>query len=103
MFKKADNNALWAIGLSLVLFFIGGIITTVVPPLVDTSWSKPFENHDPAKGVTGKLVPLNEQQKKGRAIYVREGCWYCHPACRHQALRLARRGRPHLHPGRVRL
>ncbi len=79
MFKKADNNALWAIGIgALVLFFIGGMLTTVVPPLVDTTWAKPFENHDPAKGPTGKLKPYTELELKGRAIYVREGCWYCH-------------------------
>ena len=51
-----------------MLFFIGGLLTTVVPPLVDKSWSKP------APG----LKPYTPQQLKGRAIYVREGCWYCH-------------------------
>jgi len=78
MLRKADNSALWAIIASLVLFFIGGLITTVVPPLVDKSWSKPFKNADASKGVTGELKPLNDLEKKGRAIYVREGCWYCH-------------------------
>jgi cbb3-type cytochrome c oxidase subunit II len=78
MLRKADNSASWAVAASLVLFFIGGILTTVVPPLVDTTWAKPFENSDPAKGPTGKLTQLNELQLQGRAIYVREGCWYCH-------------------------
>ncbi|MCE1227885.1 MAG: cbb3-type cytochrome c oxidase subunit II [Firmicutes bacterium] len=78
MFKKADTSALWAVILSLVLFFVGGILTTIVPPMVDHTWAKPFENNDPAKGPTGKLVPLSELELKGRAIYQREGCWYCH-------------------------
>ena len=78
MFRKADNSAAWAVILALGLFFIGGVITTVVPPLVDRTWGKPFENNDSSKGPTGKLSPLNEQQLRGRAVYVREGCWYCH-------------------------
>ena len=68
MFSKADRSAAWAVGLALVMFFIGGLITTVVPPLVDKSWGRP------APG----LKPYTEIQLKGRAIYVREGCWYCH-------------------------
>ena len=32
MLNKADSSAAWAIGGALVLFFIGGLITTVVPP-----------------------------------------------------------------------
>lgn len=78
MLHKADYSAGFAIGASLVLFFIGGLLTTVAPPMVDKSWAKPFENSDPAKGPTGKLQRLNELQLAGRAIYVREGCWYCH-------------------------
>ena len=49
-----------------------------MPPLVDKTWSKPFDNSDPAKGPTGDLKPYTELELKGRAIYVREGCWYCH-------------------------
>ena len=68
MLRKADNSAAFAVVAALVHFFIGGVLTTVVPPLVDKSWSRP------APG----LRRLNEQELKGRAIYVREGCWYCH-------------------------
>jgi len=78
MLKKLDLNASIFVVFALIFFFIGGLLTTVVPPLVDKSWGRPFENHDPAKGVTGKLVPYTEEQLRGRAIYVREGCWYCH-------------------------
>ncbi len=78
MLNKADNSALWAGGAAFVLFAIGGILTTVVPPLVDTTWAKPFSNQDPAKGMTGEVKPYTDLEKKGHAIYVREGCWYCH-------------------------
>ena len=78
MLRKADNSAVAFVIGALVLFFIGGILTTVVPPLVDKSWAKPFENSDPSKGPTGKLMPYTELELQGRAIYVREGCWYCH-------------------------
>ena len=78
MLNKADKNAGLFVVAALVLFFIGGLLTTVVPPLVDKSWSRPFENADPAKGPTGKLVKRTPIEEQGRAIYVREGCWYCH-------------------------
>ena len=78
MLHRADNSATFAVIAALGLFFIGGLVTTVVPPLVDKSWGRPFENHDPSKGPTGKLKPYTALQLKGRAIYVREGCWYCH-------------------------
>lgn len=78
MLNRIDIDAKVFVGAALVMFFIGRTLTTVVPPLVDTSWGKPFENNDPSKGPTGKLLPYTEQEKKGHAIYVREGCWYCH-------------------------
>ena len=78
MLRKADTSAGAAVVFALGFFFVGGVLTTVVPPLVDKSWSKPFDNSDPAKGPTGKLQPYTAQQLHGREIYVREGCWYCH-------------------------
>ncbi|MFN7932131.1 MAG: cbb3-type cytochrome c oxidase subunit II [Bryobacteraceae bacterium] len=78
MFKKSGDNASLFAGLAVVFFMIGGLLTTVVPPMVDKSWGKPFENSDPTKGPVGKLEPYTELELKGRAIYVREGCWYCH-------------------------
>jgi cbb3-type cytochrome c oxidase subunit II len=78
MLGKADTNATYFIVAALALFFTGGLLTTVAPPLIDKTWMKPFANSDPSKGPTGKLNPYTPQQLKGRAIYVREGCWYCH-------------------------
>ena len=73
MLHKADYNAAFFVAAALGLFFIGGILTTVVPPLIDQSWSKPFKNDDPSKGPTGELKKLTEQELAGRKIYVREG------------------------------
>ena len=78
MLHKTDSNAILFVGAALGLFFIGGLLTTVVPPLIDKSWNKPFENTDPAKGPTGKLVAYTDQQMRGYKIYIREGCKYCH-------------------------
>ena len=78
MLGKTDSNAAIFVVMALVFFFIGGLLTTVAPPLIDKSWAQPFENDDPSKGPTGKLAPYTELELKGRGIYVREGCWYCH-------------------------
>jgi len=78
MLQKTGSNAILFVAAALVLFFIGGLLTTVAPPLIDKSWGQPFENHDASKGPTGKLVDYTDQQKQGYAIYIREGCKYCH-------------------------
>jgi cytochrome c oxidase cbb3-type subunit II len=78
MLRKTDSNAILFVVAALLLFAIGGLLTTVAPPLIDKTWGKPFENSDPAKGPVGKLRPYTDLELKGRAIYVREGCWYCH-------------------------
>ena len=67
MLQKADTNFGFAVAAALGIFFIGGILTTVVPPLIDKTWAKPFSNSDPAKGPTGQLKPYTEQELKGRA------------------------------------
>jgi cytochrome c oxidase cbb3-type subunit 2 len=78
MLGKTDKSSTLFAAFAVLFFMIGGLLTTVAPPLIDKSWGKPFENTDPSKGPTGKLVRLTEVELKGRAIYVKEGCWYCH-------------------------
>ncbi len=78
MLGKTGSSAPAFIVAALLLFFLGGLLTTVAPPIIDKSWGKPFENHDPSKGPTGQLHPYTQQELEGRAIYIREGCWYCH-------------------------
>ena len=62
MFSKADNSAAWAVGLALVMFFIGGLLTTVVPPLVDKSWGR---LHD--------VVSLTQQLLADAAVMAKGG------------------------------
>jgi cytochrome c oxidase cbb3-type subunit 2 len=78
MLGKTDKNAMGFVAAALGLSFFGGLLTTVAPPLIDKTWNRPFENHDPAKGPTGKLVASTDQEMRGYRIYIREGCKYCH-------------------------
>jgi cbb3-type cytochrome c oxidase subunit II len=78
MLGKTDSSATIFVVAAVVFFMIGGLLTTVIPPLIDSSWGRPFENSDTAKGPVGKLEQYTELEQKGRAIYVSEGCWYCH-------------------------
>ncbi|MCC7138805.1 MAG: cbb3-type cytochrome c oxidase subunit II [Planctomycetes bacterium] len=65
---KTDRSAMALFLAATAFFFVGGLMTTVVPALTEDAWSKP---------VAG-LRPLTEQEQRGRDIYKREGCWYCH-------------------------
>lgn len=53
---------------ALLFFAVGGIITTVIPPLVD----KDLVEKRPG------LHQYTEQELRGRGTYVSEGCVYCH-------------------------
>ncbi len=68
MLKKLDTNALLLFTGALVFFLIGGLATTVLPWATETSWRRPV----PA------LAPYTEAEARGKQLYVREGCWYCH-------------------------
>ena len=53
---------------AFVLFAIGAILTTIVPPMVDKSlWASEYPVHE-----------YTEQELRGIQIYKREGCVYCH-------------------------
>jgi cytochrome c oxidase cbb3-type subunit II len=66
--KKTDHNAMYLFAGVLGMFLIGGAMTTIVPALTEKSWRKQ------TKGTR----PYTAAQKRGKAIYKREGCWYCH-------------------------
>lgn len=66
--RKLETNATALFSGALALFLLGGSLTTVLPAVTETSWEKP----------TGQGTPYTEQESRGRAVYVREGCWYCH-------------------------
>ncbi len=68
MFGKFDKNALMLFTGALTFFLIGGLMTTVLPWITEKSWGNP---------VAG-LKEYSDQELRGRAIYIREGCWYCH-------------------------
>ena len=109
MLGKTDSNATWFVVAALGLFFIGGLLTTVAPPLVDKSWNKPFDNHDPAKGLTGELKPLHGAgdaripHLHPRRLQVLPHAADSHPGGRHHPLRLEGRALAHFDAGRVRL
>ncbi|HEY7723794.1 MAG TPA: cbb3-type cytochrome c oxidase subunit II, partial [Anaeromyxobacteraceae bacterium] len=47
---------------------VGGLLTTALPAVIETSWVKPGDGD----------VPFTAQELRGHRIYEREGCWYCH-------------------------
>jgi cytochrome c oxidase cbb3-type subunit 2 len=68
MLKSTERNAGSFFIIATVFFFIGGILTTALPAVIETNWNKP----------TAGMKPYTESEARGKAIYVREGCWYCH-------------------------
>ena len=65
MLNKTDKSALIFAFAAVGFFAIGGLLTTVVPPMVDSSWSRPFKNADElvsknilSKDVFEKIKPL---------------------------------------------
>ena len=68
LFQTLDKSAFVLFCGALLFFLIGGLLTTLFPLLSEESWSEP---------VAG-LREYTEQELRGREIYSREGCWYCH-------------------------
>ncbi len=57
MLHKTDSNAILFVGAALGLFFIGGLLTTVAPPLIDKSWNKPSKTPIPPRDQPASLLP----------------------------------------------
>ncbi len=59
--------ALLALG-AFLIFAIGGVMTTIVPPLVDKDLTTPRPH----------MKPYTAQELRGIEVYKSEGCVYCH-------------------------
>ena len=68
MFKSSEKNTGIFFILATAFFMVGGLLTTLLPAVIEKSWAMPTEG----------TQPYTEQQLRGKAIYQREGCWYCH-------------------------
>ena len=63
-----ERSLLWTALAAFLLFSVGAILTTVVPPMVDkTLWASEYPVHE-----------YTEQELRGIEIYKSQGCVYCH-------------------------
>ena len=63
-----ERSLLWTAVAAFILFAIGAVLTTVVPPMVDkTLWESEYPVHE-----------YTEQELCGIAVYKSQGCVYCH-------------------------
>ena len=68
MFRSSEKHTGIFFILATAFFMVGGLLTTLLPAIIERSWTTPTEGQQ----------PYTEQQLRGKAIYQREGCWYCH-------------------------
>jgi cytochrome c oxidase cbb3-type subunit 2 len=78
MLSKLDRNSGLFIVAAVVFFWIGGILTTAAPPMLDKSWARPAPGLKDYRTLAASGDADAARVMKGRDIYVREGCWYCH-------------------------
>jgi len=63
-----EKSLIWTATGAFVLFAIGAVLTTIIPPMVSPEmWQTEHDVHE-----------YTEQELRGIAIYKREGCVYCH-------------------------
>ena len=63
-----ERSLLWTALAAFMLFAIGAVLTTIVPPMVDkTLWASEYPVHE-----------YTEQELRGIEIYKSQGCVYCH-------------------------
>jgi len=122
--KQVPEKSAMLTGLGILMTFVIGLTFTMLIPSFNENWSQntaknPERYHaiystaelaaaDAAKRTPatftgdvagqpfGNLVGYTTQQERGRRIWQREGCMYCHPATcqRNQALLHRHVGRP---------
>jgi cbb3-type cytochrome c oxidase subunit II len=78
MLGKIDKSSALFVAAAVVFFWVGGLLTTVAPPLLDASWSKPAPGLKDYATLAAHGDTVSAQILAGRKIYVAEGCWYCH-------------------------
>ena len=69
---KAEKSVLW-LGFFTGLTFLGGLGFTVIAPSMDENWSA-----NRSVDESRYKLPYTDQQLRGRMVYAREGCMYCH-------------------------
>ncbi len=78
MLNKVDRSSGLFIAAAVGFFAVGGLLTTFAPPFLDKSWTQPAPGLKNYAALAKAGDPQAQLVTKGRAIYVREGCWYCH-------------------------
>lgn len=78
MLKKIDKSSLLFAAAAVIFFWIGGLLTTLAPPMLDKSWAKPLPGVKNYAALAAQGDPEARKILEGRSIYVSEGCWYCH-------------------------
>ena len=78
MLSKIDKSQALFIVAAVVFFWIGGLFTTLAPPFMDESWTRPTEGLKDYAALAADGDEEAAMIMRGRDIYVREGCWYCH-------------------------
>ncbi len=68
MLAKTERNTALFFLIATGFFLVGGLLTTVLPAVIERSWRTPVSS----------LQPYTDAQARGKAVYKREGCWYCH-------------------------
>ncbi len=78
MFNKVDKSSALFVVAAVVFFWIGGLLTTFAPPMLDKSWATPTPGLKNYPQLAAQGDPEAQKIMHGRQIYVAEGCWYCH-------------------------
>ncbi|HEX5324249.1 MAG TPA: cbb3-type cytochrome c oxidase subunit II [Capsulimonadaceae bacterium] len=69
---KAEQSSLW-LGIFIGCTYLGGLVFTAITPSFNNNWSL-----NTAQDTAHYHVPYTAQQLRGRLVYEREGCMYCH-------------------------
>lgn len=60
-----------------LLFFALAVVNQGILPSLSAETNTP-EVTDQATGLTIRATDYSPQERRGRQVYIREGCWYCH-------------------------